>query len=228
LNARIKYFTFIIALFCLSEVFSQSIRPDGIAEDSIITNTTKTTAYIDSLKSFIDKCDSALSTFGSHLLLIAELADSAATDSAGHLIPSDNVMRVENPDSWPDYTTTSLVIYRDSHGDIKAVEEAPVSESGDWYNNYTHYFDNDGRTIGFKRYSGFFIGCPTSPAKETSVYLFDGNQNLIYKDYLLTDADGNKINPRDCEVFMYRHKYSIFASVNEFVSKKHTENLVSK
>ncbi len=217
-----------LALCCLSEVFAQSIRPVGIAEDSIITDTTKATVNIDHLKSFIDKCDSALSTFGSHLLLIAELADSTATDSAGHLIPSANVMRVEDPDSWPNYTTTSLVIYRDSHGNIKAIEEVPVSQSGDWYNTYTHYFDKDGRTIGFKRYSGFFIGCPASPAKETSVYLFDGSQNLIYKDYLLTDADGNKINPRDCEVFMYRYKYSIFASVNEFVSKTHIEKLVNK
>lgn len=168
--------------------FAQTIKPDGITEDSTYINLTLS-FNLDESDEYISFCDSLFTCVGNHLIMFAKLADSSKSDSAGHLIPSDNIQEVANPDSWSKYTTTSLLLVKNSQNRILAIDETPVSESGDWYNTYTHYFDENGNTIAFKRYSGFFNGCP-GLAKETSFYYFDHDGILVRKDYQLVDRDG--------------------------------------
>jgi hypothetical protein len=55
---------------------------------------------------------------------------------------------------------------RKSGGLPVALVAVPVSESGDWHNQYTHYFNDRRCTVAFERYSGFFNGCPGGLGKE--------------------------------------------------------------
>ena len=100
---------------------------------------------------------------------------------------------------------------------VLAFIDAPSSESGDWFNSYTHYFDKKGKTIGFNRYSGFSLGCPASNSHETSIYYFDEKGQLIQKEYTLVDENDKAIHPKECE-FMYRHKYKIYKSWNKLAN----------
>ncbi len=207
---------FIILTFFSIEISAQNIRRSNILEDSTFTNS-KLSFNKNMATKLISHCDSLLETFGDHLILIAEMADSVKTDSAGHLIPSDILTRVPNPNSWSDYTTTSLLLAKNIDNIIISFSEVPISESGDWHNTYTHYFDENGNTIIFKRYSGFFNGCP-GLSKETSIYYFDQNGILLKKEYELINGEGRQISSKDCDVFMYRHDYSIFKNAKEIIN----------
>jgi hypothetical protein len=99
-----------------------------------------------------------------------------------------------------------IVLWLNKDGRIVVAEEIPWSESGDWYNTYTHYFDDQGRTIAFERYSGFF----SPERKENSIYYFDSMYRLIKKTYKLTNFDGSPARkPADDELY-YHFKYWIY------------------
>ncbi len=86
--------------------------------------------------------------------------------------------------------------------------EIPYSESGDWHLEYTHYFDEAGRTIAFRRFSGFF----NPPLKELSLDCFDPQGRLIKKSYALTDHDDKVAAKADDKDFSDRHEYLIYPS----------------
>lgn len=118
------------------------------------------------------------------LRLFAQLADKEKSEKAGYQVPSNKVVKVLNSNSWPENTVTSYVVLMRENGTIAAFQQAPIGASGDWFNTYTHYYDGEGNTLAFKRYSSFFNGCPSSPSNETSTYYYQEHK-LIAKDYSL-------------------------------------------
>ncbi len=161
--------------------------------------------------------DSDLGKESPKLKLLARVADPIKSKKEGFLVPSDKIVSVPDPNSWPDDTVNSYLVLFDEFGSVVAFEDTPSSESGDWSNTYTYYFDKKGTTIAFKRYSGFFMGCPAGVSKETSVYYYDEKFQLIQKEYTLVNEEGTPINPKKCD-FMYRYEYKIYNNWNELAN----------
>lgn len=124
--------------------------------------------------------------------------------------PIDSVIAVPDPKKWPANTETSLVLVVEQ-GHVLAVQEIPVSCSGDWNNSYTHTFDSAGVTVSFTRFSGFFNGCPRTAHERSTYYFAPATGSLLAKRYAMTDPEGNAFPPSLCD-FMYHHPYVIFSS----------------
>jgi len=154
------------------------------------------------------RLDSLLGTKGPIVRFYARLGRE---DHNGCVEPMDSVVPVPDPAHWPDNINASLVLVVEQ-GRVLAVPEFPTSCSGDWENSYTHTFDTSGATVSFKRFSGFFNGCPRT-AREVSTYYFEpGTRALLAKRYSMTDPDGHGFSPSLCEAFEYHYPYSIFST----------------
>jgi hypothetical protein len=159
------------------------------------------------LRLLVTNVNQQLAKESRNLRLFAQLADKDKSETEGYLVPSTKIVRVSDAKSWPELTVTSYIALTHDDGTVAAFQEVPVSESGDWFNTYTHYYDKQGNTIAFRRFSSFFNGCPDSPANETSTYYYE-NHRLIAKDYSLK-GDKNKVIKADKCDFMYRYDYHI-------------------
>jgi hypothetical protein len=98
------------------------------------------------------------------------------------LTEDTQVVAVANANSWPDATVESFGIRTDNLGRVVSVYETPFSQSGDWNNEYTYYFDTLGTTLIFQRRSSFFSGCQEGSARETSVAYLGSGGRLIRRD----------------------------------------------
>lgn len=122
----------------------------------------------------------------------------------------DSVVPVPDPKNWPANTETSLILVVEK-GHVLAVQEIPVSCSGDWNNTYTHTFDSAGVTLSFTRFSGFFNGCPHTAHEKSTYYFAAETGSLLAKRYAITDPEGNAFAPSLCG-FNYHYPYAIFSS----------------
>ncbi|HEU0015440.1 MAG TPA: hypothetical protein VFQ45_17250 [Longimicrobium sp.] len=126
------------------------------------------------------------------------------------------LVAVRDSTAWPDDVETTYAVAADEEGRILQVAEVPASQSGDWHNVYTHYFDAEGRTRGFVRESSFFNGCPRQGTRERTESLFDARGRLVQRRHGLTDFDGREVDPAGCE-FLYRFPYRIHLTVQELL-----------
>jgi hypothetical protein len=124
---------------------------------------------------------------------------------------SARAVTVPDTTQWPEEMEAAYNLVRDTSGRVLALVEIPTSLSGDWFNAYTHYFDERGRTAVFERFSGFFNGCENGGAREHSLYVLDDGGRVIEKAYVLTDFEDEPLDPRGC-TFHYRHPYRIHPS----------------
>lgn len=122
--------------------------------------------------------------------------------------PQSRAIAVPRGAEWPTDTTDSFVVAFHENDGPSALLEVPSSCSGDWRNEYTHYFDSSGRTVAFERFSGFFNGCDVYPVHEVSVTYYTGSGTVLAREYRLEDAQGREISPTSCE-FMYRDPYVV-------------------
>jgi len=178
-------------------------------ETVLIATDSSTKAIVSDTKLKIKACDSALEKLSPRMKLFARVSDPVKSKEEGYYVPSDKIVLVSDKNSWPDDTVNSYAVLFDKDGFVIAFDDIPTSESGDWFNRYTHYFNKEGETIAFKRYSGFFMGCPSEGSNETSVYYYNGKHNLIQKEYTLVDGGGKEVDPKECD-FMFRHEYKIY------------------
>ncbi len=197
--------TVVIALLPVSSAMAGSAEENPVrpvsAPDTRLTS---------ALRATVAKLNQQLSNDSTKVRLFAQLADKQKSDEQGHLVPSNKIVKVLDAKSWPEDTVTSYIALVRNDGTVAVFQEIPVSESGDWFNTYTHYYDEKGKTIAFQRYSSFFNGCPDSPSNETSTYYY-AEHRLIAKDYSLLGENNKKIEPDQCD-FMYRHDYSIWGT----------------
>lgn len=190
-------------------------------EEEVAPKTEEDREQVARTKTLIAQLDEKLNKYDEHVLLFAQIAPAEETDTARNTA-STKIVQVKDQESWPEYETVLTyyaVLLRDDNT-IAAFNETPQSLSGDWVNDYMHYYDENGNTIAFKRYSGFFNDCVAPPdtpddfvAKETSTYYFR-NHKLITKDYVLVDKDNNALAPTQCE-FSYRFDYTIHKTWEE-------------
>ena len=122
--------------------------------------------------------------------------------------PETRAIAVRKGAEWPARTATSFVVAFHENRQPSALLEVPSSCSGDWRNEYVHYFDPTGRTIAFERYSAFFNGCDGGLARERSTTYYTPNGTVIAREYRLEDGGAREISPATC-TFDYRHPYIV-------------------
>lgn len=105
-------------------------------------------------------------------------------------------------DKWPDDTEYGYNILKDEFGKIIMIYSSPVSESGDWNVEHTHYFDKNENTFLFERKANAFSDCLTDEgvAYETVKKYFDGKFKLMKKTDSLVDKGGKALVKSKCAV----------------------------
>ncbi len=99
-------------------------------------------------------------------------------------------------------TEASYVLLYDDRGRLLSHAEVPTSVSGDWYREWVHYFDDDGRTIMFKDYSYHYNSGCTYLLNVTTRYYFDPQFHVIKQSTEYTDKDKKSIaDPAKCEQY---------------------------
>lgn len=106
-------------------------------------------------------------------------------------------------------TATSYAVFRDSAGAVRVLIETPTSDSREWNNEYRHYFDAQGHTVFFRRYSGFFEGCQFGLAKELLERSYSPEFKVARETYKLTNDAGSPQDSTSCE-FRYHFPYVVY------------------
>ena len=136
---------------------------------------------------------------------------------------------VQQPDSerlvvvineeFPEEVETTFNIWRDSDGTIVFIGEYPYSESGDWYIEYKHYFNEAGETFAFERITNFFNSiCTDEVAYERITDFYDSEFRKLHQVYTLTDLEGDRLNKEECE-FHYDYSYEVSKSLDAYLKK---------
>jgi hypothetical protein len=113
-------------------------------------------------------------------------------------VPERGLVAVRDTLSWPDEMDTSINLWVDGEGRPAALVEAPVSESGDWFAEFTHWFGEDGRTVAFEwRASSFSSGC-TEIVRDTRRTFYGPDFQPLRADSTHTDGDGRPL-AADCQ-----------------------------
>ena len=120
----------------------------------------------------------------------------------------DRIVSVKSDADWPPDAGAIFLVVLDESGRPSALLEEPTSCSGDWANEYIHYFDASGRTVAYERHSGFFNGCDFGTASETAVTYYGPTGFVIAREYQLADAHGKEHAAAKCQ-FMYRYPYVV-------------------
>lgn len=134
------------------------------------------------------------------------------------LSPIDSIIPVD-PTAWPTNTETRFRIVSDASAEVYLVEEHEFACGGGGSTTYRHYF-LDGRTVLFERYSALATTCSGRPASEVSTYYYSATQDLIAKEYSLTDPAGRAHSPYACAAFGTRRPYVIAASYEALISSR--------
>ncbi|MDX8341786.1 hypothetical protein SLH46_21485 [Draconibacterium sp. IB214405] len=94
--------------------------------------------------------------------------------------------------------------------DVLIFVESPYSESGDWNNKYTSYYDAKGNLKALIRKSSFFNGvCRDGVITEKEIYSLEANK-LQREQYEIYDENMNSILDTSECVFNYRFKFDFF------------------
>jgi len=126
------------------------------------------------------------------------------------------LVRIKN-DNFPDNTDIIYTVVKDSTGRIVAVEQVPYSESGDWYEEFKHYFDAKGNTFAFTiKTTVFDDSVKGGVAMWQSFNYYTSALNLLNHTITLTDSKEKPIKGRKSTEFDFRHDpYHIYKSVDD-------------
>ena len=196
----------LLSLLILSfSVFAQtreSINNLHVAEDTVIIAADQNRSKVESILTEVKRIEEFISANEDKVELMATTRGS------------QKPMKVVNGE-WPDMVNTSINILRRPNGQIYYYAEYPMSESGDWFIGYSHYFDKEGNVVAFKRIANFFNAeCTDEVAIEKSVYTFDNKHNLTSKTYSLTDSNGIDLSQKLCW-FNYDYDYTIGQTISD-------------
>ena len=122
-------------------------------------------------------------------------------------------------EDFPEEVEKTFNIWRDANGKIVFVGEYPFSESGDWYIEYKHYFNDTGETFAFERRTNFFNSiCTEDVAYEVITDFYDVDFRKLHQVYSLTDLQGDSLNKEECE-FHYDYPYKVSPSLEAYLKR---------
>ncbi|BAU52245.1 hypothetical protein [Mucilaginibacter gotjawali] len=126
-----------------------------------------------------------------------------------------NLVRVIN-EKWPDEIEYTYNIMIGQPGKVIFIDQIPYSESGDWFIEYKHYFDERGNTFAFSKEESIFDDSVKGGIVRTTLlkYFDAGFKNISQVDKL-TDKDGNEIKKNKNNFNFREYKYAIYKSVKD-------------
>ncbi|AEL27319.1 hypothetical protein [Cyclobacterium marinum] len=139
------------------------------------------------------------------------------------LIEGDQIPIEINDQNLPDKVVTTFNLLRDSTGRVITISEFPFSESGDWYIELTHYFDNQGKTFAFERQTNFFNSICAEIAFETVTEFYDSDFNRVDSIYQLIDRDNKELKRDNCQ-FPYDYEYSVVKESDIILKREKIKN----
>jgi hypothetical protein len=108
---------------------------------------------------------------------------------------------------WPEGIETTFNILKGEDGKIITISEYPFSESGDWSQEWCHYFDANGKTYAFEsNLNAFNSMCTEGVTYEKDALFYDKNFTKVGSSYSLKDEKGKALKKEDCN--MYEFKYT--------------------
>jgi len=126
-----------------------------------------------------------------------------------------NLITVSNED-WPEDTEVTYNVIKDKQGKVILIAAIPFSESGDWYIEYKHYFEDNGKVFAFtKKETLFDNSVKGGLAMEQDFKYYDPFSKLIGSKYSLTDKRGKAIKRKRSEFNFRDDKYNIYKDLNE-------------
>jgi hypothetical protein len=136
-------------------------------------------------------------------------------------INSTQFIQLKDFSHFPDSVEETLNLYYDSSGKLKGFKDIPTSESGDYSNIITYYFNNDGNVIAYKTVSSFFgedCSLPGTTITEKNFIYYGNSFKILKKEYSLT-SDKKTIDSSKC-IFNYRIDDKIYKSISEIPQLK--------
>ena len=132
-------------------------------------------------------------------------------------LPDHHLTIVPKPDDAPDSAEEIFAVLRDDQGRIVYAAESPVSQSGDWNIQSSHYFDSTGTTVMVQREASFFNGCTlaksdsTVGVHETVTSYFAPHDRLVKRTFVRTtfDDDSTPAPTENCNE-SFRTAYPIY------------------
>jgi hypothetical protein len=141
--------------------------------------------------------------------------------------------RAEDP---PDSADDVFSMVRDARGRVTSISEAPVSASGDWEIQLTHYFDTTGATTVVARRASFFNGCTSEKGDSTIgidervTSFFAPSHRLVKRTFVRTAFNNSPAPTTSCND-SFQTEYSIYPTwdslstatgLGAFLRKPHT------
>lgn len=107
---------------------------------------------------------------------------------------------------WPEGIETTFNILKGEDGKILTISEYPFSESGDWSQEWCHYFDANGKTYAFESNLNFFNSmCTEGVAYEKDATFYDKNFSKVGSSYSLKDEKGNALKKEGCDMYEFEY-----------------------
>ena len=151
------------------------------------------------------------SLYSSELLKIGDslLEKMPKKDIKIYVQTPHRLLKVIN-ENWPKNIETTYNLIEEKNRPFIYIE-VPYSESGDWNNTYTYYFDTSGNTRVIKIVSIFFNSvCLQDALTEETIFLYDTKFNEISKIYKLYDDEGKPVKDTSKCVFNYRFEFPLY------------------
>lgn len=159
-------------------------------------------------------------------------ADTTLRSYVARLADGRFVRLTPAQDELPDSAEFSDVIVGARGKRVLAVVESPVSESGDWSIQTTHYFDSTGATVAVTHFSGFFAGCvdaktdSSSGLHETVTSYFGARHRLVKRTFVREKFDGSALAPTDECSDRFQTGYDIYPSWDSLAAATHLRDFV--
>lgn len=192
--------TLIIILFLLSV--------NGFGQSKAISDAT----FLESLQKKKTNTDKFEFKHQKQLLVFVKLSNKA------------KLVRITGAD-YPDNTDYIYTIIEDPMRRITAIEQVPYSESGDWYEEFKHYFDLRGNTFAFSiRTTVFDDSVKGGVAMWQLLNYYKPALNLLNHTTFLTDSKDNPLKGRKDTEFDFRHDpYHTYKSVDDCLKAYHID-----
>ena len=147
--------------------------------------------------------------------------DSLVTSNRSAIIfaaslPGRRLETISTPDDAPDSADEIFAVLRDGQGRVEYAAESPVSQSGDWNMESTHYFDTAGATMVVEREASFFNGCTLAKSdstvgiRETVTSDFAPRNRLVKRTFVRTMFDDSTLAPLENCNESFRTGYPIY------------------
>jgi hypothetical protein len=164
---------------------------------------------IEMINSEVAKIDNAERNLNQNFLIFCRFYDKS------------ELIQITDTLNWPDSDSIEFTynITLDSNANIIQFIEMPRSESGDWFLDMFHYFDNNGHVLKFSYYLGQFASGCTEFLRDERDQFFTKEGQLIKESRVFTDGDYKAIDTTGCYI-MEDFEYGIFKTVGELIAKQ--------